>query len=177
MTDLPSSLSEHEILAQNAGLVLLNNYFQLLFKRLNCIENQVFTSKQDQQNAIHYLQYLATGFTQTDDSYLALNKVLCGFPLSEAISNTVTISDSDKNLMDGLITAAIDHWSGIGQTSNEGFRGNWLVRDGLLIEHDSLWELTVEKKAYDILLIKSPYSFSIIKFPWMPKPLHVYWPY
>jgi hypothetical protein len=30
-------------------------------------------------------------------------------------------------------------------------RGNFLVRDGLLSEEQDKWELTVEKRAYDIL--------------------------
>lgn len=51
------------------------------------------------------------------------------------------------------------------------------MRNGLLNETANRWTLTVEKKAYDLLIQKSPFSFSIIKFPWMEKPLHIDWPY
>lgn len=71
----------------------------------------------------------------------------------------------------------ISYWPAIGNTSVNGFRGNWLVRDGLLTELEDKWELTVEKRAYDVLIHQSPFSFSIIKLPWMEKPLHVTWPY
>ena len=59
----------------------------------------------------------------------------------------------------------------------DGFRGNWLIRNGLLVETEDRWELKVEKVSYDILLNQSPFSFEIIKFPWMKKPIYVQWPY
>ena len=80
-------------------------------------------------------------------------------------------------LIKGLIEAVIAHWPAIGGSSVEGLRGNWLFRDGLLYDQDDRWELVVEKSAYDLLLDKSPFSFSIIKYPWMSKPLHVTCPY
>ena len=87
------------------------------------------------------------------------------------------ISNQDQLLMIGLIEAAISHWTAIGRCSVDAFRGNWLIRDGILTEHEDKWELTVEKRVYDLLLNKSPFSFSIIKHPWMSKPLYVNWPY
>jgi hypothetical protein len=161
----------------NAGLVLLNAYFIMLFERLNLVKNKTFITKEAQLDAIHYLQYLVTGLEQTEESFLTLNKVLCGVPLDTPIANGITISDDDKKLMDGLIQAAIGYWNSIGDSSINGFRGNWLVREGVLREAKDRWELIVEKRAYDILLIKSPFSFSIIKLPWMNKPIHINWPY
>jgi len=97
--------------------------------------------------------------------------------LSYPVKEDIDISEKEKNIIDGLISAAISHWPRIGKCSVDGFRGNWLVRDGLLTEQDDRWELTVEKRAYDLLISKSPFSFSIIRYPWMPKPLYVTWPY
>ena len=90
---------------------------------------------------------------------------------------SITITADQKEVMNGLINAAISYWPSIGETSIDGFRGNWLVRDGLLIEKEDRWELTVEKKAYDLLINQSPFSFSVVKYPWMEKPLYVTWPY
>ncbi len=98
-------------------------------------------------------------------------------PLSNPIREGITLSANERILVDGLIKAAIGYWPAIGNCSIDGFRGNWLVRDGLLTEFEDKWELTVEKRSYDILIHKSPFSFSIIKYPWMAKPLHVTWPY
>ena len=98
-------------------------------------------------------------------------------PISQPVKDGITITDEQKELIEGLINAVINYWPAIGQCSIDGFRGNWLVRDGLLTEQDDRWELIVEKRAYDLLINRSPFSFSIIKHPWMKKPLHVTWPY
>ncbi|CAM1367366.1 conserved hypothetical protein [Tenacibaculum sediminilitoris] len=161
----------------NAGIVLLNSYFLMLFERLSLVKINQFISENTRLDAIHYLQYLATGMTKTEESLLALNKIICGVSLSEPISEGIEISNKDKNLIDGLLTSAIGYWGAIGDTSIEGFRGNWLVREGILREEEDRWSLIVEKRPYDVLMLKSPFSFSIIKLPWMVKPLHVTWPF
>jgi hypothetical protein len=164
-------------LVHNAGLVLLNTYIPLLFDRLGLAAEGRFRDTSAREDAVHYLQYLATGLNGTEESLLPLNKLLCGLNLSHPVPYELPMEDDDAKLMDGLIEAAINHWGAIGDSSISGFRGNWLVRDGLLTEHAEKWELTVEKRAYDILLYQSPYSFTIINYPWMNKPLYVSWPY
>ena len=161
----------------NAGLVLLNNYFLMLLERLNLVADKSFKTTEDQLNAVHYFQYVVTGLTQTEESLLTLNKILSGLSPDAPIRESIEMTENEKNLIDGLIKSAIGYWSAIGDTSVNGFRGNWLVREGILRETEERWELTVEKRAYDILLMKSPFSFSIIKLPWMQKPLHVTWAY
>lgn len=162
---------------KNAGLVLISNYVEILFDRLGMTAARKFTDETMRTDAPHYLQYVVTGLSNTEESLLPLNKVLCGLPLSEPLRAGINITDEKKKLINGLLNAMIGYWPAIGNCSTDGFRGNWLVREGLLMEHKDKWELTVEKRAYDILIHKSPFSFSIIKFPWMSKPLHVTWPY
>ena len=162
---------------KNAGLVILNNYIEMLFERLHLTSNKQFTSAENQSKAVHYLQYMVTGLSNTEETILPLNKVLCGLLVTQTVPTGITISEEEELLIDGLIKAAISHWSSVGETSVNGFRGNWLVRDGLLQELEDRWELTVEKRVYDLLLDKSPFSFSIIKYPWMEKSLHVIWGY
>jgi hypothetical protein len=163
---------------RNAGLVLINGYLSILLTRLDLIsEQKKFCSAEAQLAAVHYLQYVVTGLDNTEESLLPLNKLLCGIPLSQPVMESIEISEAHKALIDGLIEAVISHWPSIGNCSVYGFRGNWLVRDGLLTEKEDRWELTVEKRAYDLLIHKSPFSFSVIRYPWMDKPLHVNWPY
>ncbi|WP_055442540.1 contractile injection system tape measure protein [Lacinutrix himadriensis] len=161
----------------NSGLVLLSGYFSMLFEKLDLTTNNSFINMESQLKAVHFVQYLATGMEQTQESYLAFNKVLCGISITTPIQDAIEISEDQKKLMDGLIGAAINQWPAIGETSIDGFRGNWLVREGMLKEEQDYWELTVEKKAYDLLIHKSPFNFSKINFPWMLKPLRVNWPY
>ncbi|MEP5341098.1 MAG: contractile injection system tape measure protein [Algibacter sp.] len=161
----------------NAGLVLLNTYFPMLFERLELLKDKQFVSEDARINAVHYLQYVVTGLSHTEESLLTLNKIICGIALQQPIKDSIEISDKEKTLIEGLLKSAMGYWEAIGSSSVLGFRGNWLVRNGVLREEEDRWSLTVEKRPYDVLLIKSPFSFSIIKFPWMQKPLHITWPY
>lgn len=161
----------------NAGLVLLTSYMSLLFDRLGLLNEGMFIDGESQLRAVHYLQFIASGHSNTEESFLTLNKLLCGLDITDPVYEGIDISEEEKTLIEGLLSAAIGHWPAIGNSSIEGFRGNWLIRDGLLHEEEEHWQLHVEKKPYDLLIQKSPYSFSIIKHAWMPKPLKVTWPY
>ncbi|MND89022.1 hypothetical protein D3C80_810640 [compost metagenome] len=173
----PKTSLKQGVAVRNAGIVLLNDYIAILFARLNLTSENKFISNEHQVRAVQYLQYVITGMQETEEVYLPLNKVLCGLPLTDTVPDFIEISDQKKQLINGLIQAAISYWPDIGDCSIDGFRGNWLVRDGILVELEDKWELTVEKRAYDILINRSPFAFSIIKYHWMDKPLHVIWPY
>ncbi|PWF44994.1 contractile injection system tape measure protein [Massilia glaciei] len=118
---------------------------------------------------------LATGHWQTPEHYLMFNKLLCGLPLQEPLELDVALTEHEIGMCESLLHAVVKQWSGIGEPSLEGFRGSWLVRDGSLSEHSGHWQLTVEKRAYDILLQRSPFSFSMLRLPWMEKAIHVAW--
>ena len=168
---------EEGVTIHNAGLVMLQSFFPMLFERLGIADGREFFSQEEQEAAVHYLQYIVTGETDTEEHFLVLNKVLCGLDVAAPIKESIEISDEDKQLIEGMIQSVIYHWSAIGSSTVDGFRGNWLVREGILKETEDRWELTVEKRPYDVLMMKSPLSFSIIKMPWMKKPIHVIWPF
>jgi hypothetical protein len=175
----PDTVKHHNgitLSVNNAGIVIMQSFYEMLFQRLGLVNNNEFVSAISRQKAMHCLQYLATGQKETEEHFLLLNKVLCGIALRDPVDTSSDISPSDIDVMESLISAMVNYWPSIGQTSIDGFRGNWLVRDGILTEKEDKWELVVEKRAYDILLEKSPFSFSIIKYPWMDKPLYVTWP-
>ena len=172
------SLTPETLVVKNAGLVLLNNYLPMLFERLGLLtENKVFAGLTSQCKAVQYAEFAVTGLSATPEIMLQLNKVLCGLPLAQPVPEEIDISEDQIQLVNGLLQAMIGYWSAIGSSSIDGFRGNWLVRDGLLTEREAQWELVIEKRPYDLLLNQSPFSFSVIKYPWMPKPLYVTWPY
>lgn len=162
---------------KNAGLVLVNGFYSALFERAGLLTNSTFSGFEQRQAAVVLLNYLVFGQTIIEEAFLPLNKLLCGIPLSLSVNLPDSLSSEQKTLADGLLHAAISQWPACGDMSINGFRGNWLVRDGMLSESDERWELKVDKRAYDILLLRSPYSFSIILFPWMEKPLYVNWLY
>ena len=163
------------ISVSNAGLVIIQNFIQNYFSRLGLSGDDGFVSDQAQLDALHWLQFLVTGHQNTDESHLTLNKVLCGLPLSSPVGNGIEISDDKQQLAESLIDAIIQYWTAIGSSSIDDFRGNWLLREGLLSETDEHWELMVEKRPYDLLLERLPFGFSLVRLPWMDKPLHVTW--
>lgn len=172
-----TELSKEGISIENAGLVLINNYINVLFDRLGLLQDGNFIDANSQIRAIQYLHYLCSGSEKSEEQMLSLNKLICGVDIGTPIPSSIDISAEDKELIDSLLAAVISHWSAIGDSTADGFRGNWIVRSGLLTELEDRWELNVEKRAYDLLIGQSPFSFGIIKYPWMPKPLHVSWPY
>ena len=145
--------------------------------RLELLDSNKFKTEKHQRKAAHCLQWLVTGLHDTEEHDLILNKVLCGLHYSAPIEGEFEISEGNQDLILGLLNSMIGFWKDINNSSVHAFRGNWLVRDGLLTESDDHWNLTIEKKAYDILMQRSPFSFSIIKYPWMEKPIHVTWHY
>lgn len=162
---------------RNAGLVILQSYFTPLFEKLGLVTDHAFHTDDAREAATHYLHYLVTGLENSEEPDLLLNKLLCGIPVSQPIEYGMTISDGKKRIIESLIEAVISQWSAIGSCSIDGFRGNWLVRHGTLVEHEDKWELKVEHRGYDVLLNHSPFSFSVIKLPWMQKPMHINWNY
>ncbi|HRB71597.1 contractile injection system tape measure protein [Flavobacterium sp. WV_118_3] len=161
----------------NAGMVLINVYVPMLLERLKLITNNTFTAAENREKAVLYLNYLVTGCQDADDHELSLNKILCGIAPDTVITQTIEVTDQEEQLMNGLLKTVINYWPAIGSGSVEGLRGNWLIRNGMLTDKRERWELTVEKRAYDILINRAPFSFSTIKFPWMIKPVYVEWNY
>ena len=173
---IPSTKQAMPIQVSNAGLVILQGFISTYFSRLDLTIDGVFSNPQAQRQAVHCLQYLATGLSATEEHHLVLNKLLCGLSISEPIELGFDLTPENKTTAESLINAVINHWTAIGSSSIDGFRGNWLVRNGLLKQSDERWDLIVEKRPYDLLLQHSPFSFHFIKLPWMTMPLHVTWP-
>lgn len=167
---------EFPVAINNAGLALISSFFRPLFERLQLTENDKFISPAKQRAAVHYLQFLATGQTHTEEHHLLFNKLLCGLSPTQPIEAGVELTQEEIDTVHGLVEAVINYWSAIGRSSVEGFRGNWIVRNGTLTEAQDHWDLIVEKRSYDVLINRSPLSFSIIKLPWMNKPIYVTWP-
>ena len=161
----------------NAGIVLAQGFFETLFERLGLLNDGGFRSAAEKQKAVHVLQYLATGEKLSRKNNLMLNKVLCGYSINDPVETTIALDESETEIIDSLIESLINYWPAIGSSSIDGFRGNWFVRDGTLSEDEERWNLMVEKRAYDVLLVQSPFSYSVISFKWMNKPLYVTWPH
>lgn len=159
----------------NAGLVLLGSYIPRLFTMLSLTEDGVFKSKNDAYKAVHLLQYIVNGATKTPEHELAFNKILCGLPLSEPVPIEVELSDKEKDIIPGLLGAVIQHWSVLGNTSTKVFQETFLEREATLWHDEEQWQLEVVERSFDMLIDQLPWSFSLIKYPWMQEPLYTTW--
>ncbi len=164
-----------EIYIENAGLILLWPYLDRFFKHFGLLGNNRFVDEAAAMRAICLLQYLATGKTEMPEFLLGLNKSLCGWDISKPIPKTFQITDEEKTESEKLLQAVITHWSALKNTSIKGLRTSFLQRNGVLIRQENNWLLRIERKTYDILLEKLPWTISMVKLSWMKTILYVEW--
>jgi hypothetical protein len=69
----------------------------------------------------------------------------------------------------------IERWEKLKNTSAEGLRNSFILREAILYFADDSWSLKVEQKGYDILLQTLPWAYGYIKTPWMKNHLSVEW--
>jgi hypothetical protein len=159
----------------NAGLVLAAPYLPRLFNVLGLSREGRFIDLEAAERAVHLLQYLACAESAAPEYQLVLNKLLCGLPLDAPVPAGIEVSDTERETIVGLLKALIAAWSALGNTSVDGLRQSFLMREGELSLEDESWQLSVTPGPFDMLMDRLPWSFSIIKFPWMALPLHVSW--
>ena len=87
----------------------------------------------------------------------------------------VELTDAEKAVCESMLAAVLQNWEKMQKSSITNLRGAFLLREGLLREHDSRWMLQVERKAYDIVLEFLPWTINMIKLPWMTKRLDTIW--
>ncbi len=165
-----------EIYLGNAGLALLWPHIPRYLQRLDLLlEDEAFVDQEAQQRAVLLLQYLVTEETHFSEADLVLNKLLCGFELSDSLPLQLEISEQEQSSTEGLLTAVINQWEALSKPSIAGFRQSFLQREGKLTEKEKKWLLQVEQQGYDILLARLPWGLGRIKLPWMEKILQVDW--
>ncbi len=163
------------LLVTNAGQVLASPYLPRLFGMLGLLAENRFVDAAASHRAVHVLQYLVDGSTDTPEHLLTLNKLLCGVPFEESVPREADLDDAAKAAVDGLIRGMIQNWKAIGSTSVAGMRESFFQREGRLVRETEGWRLTVAPRAFDMLIDRIPWGFSIIRHPWMPAMLQVDW--
>ncbi|MFC0351345.1 contractile injection system tape measure protein [Undibacterium danionis] len=170
-----STLWAHESHVLNAGMVIVAPYVQRLFGLLELVQNGAFVDEAAAQRAVHLLQYIVTGETWTPEFQLTLNKLLCGIHGGIPIVAGIDISAHEEEVIQQMLRGVIGHWQVLGSTSIQGLRETFLQRQGNLYFEEDSWRLKIVPGSFDMLLDQLPWSFAMIKFPWMSEPLHVNW--
>lgn len=160
---------------QNAGLVILNPFLLPLFENMNWCKGSVWTDFACHNKAVLATQYLVWGKQVCDDAQLELNKLICGFSVTQKIDDNTILRKQEIDECRKIMIAVVQHWSALKNTSIEGLQESFLQRNGKWSLKDGEAVLWVEKRTIDILLQQIPWGFSIIKTPWMDKVLQCNW--
>lgn len=169
----------------NAGLVLLHPYLPSLFQRLRLCVGPRFKDEAAARRAALLLQAVVLeapedGETvplrqESVESALALNKLMCGLPMHEPLPREWTLTTEERQVIQGLLTAVVQHWRVLGSTRVNGLRQTFLRRGGQLLREEDGWRLKVEPGPFDMLIDHLPWGYSVLKFGWMEGVLHVDW--
>jgi len=173
--EIEFSAPEAEIFISNAGLCLLAPYLGAFFKEIGLTEENVFMDKWKQQHAVYLLHWIATKDTDPTEDLLLFPKLLCGWPLLMPCINTININEKEKYDSEELLSAVIQNWSVLKNTSPDGLRESFLQRPGKLVEEEQQFLVKPEQQSIDLLLEYIPWTFRTILLPWMKKPLIVEW--
>ncbi len=169
--------SKPRLKVQHAGLVLLHPFLSRFFGQTGILADQEKDiSFLNLPRAGALLHFLATGNYEVYEFELGFIKLLLGMdpqqslPVSEGL-----LSQQDKEESEALLQSVINHWSVLKNTSIDGLRASFLQRSALLNETDEGWMVQMETAPFDMLINQLPWSFTIIKLPWMNKPIYTEW--
>jgi hypothetical protein len=162
---------------KSAGVILFHPFLQRFFQNLGLCEEGVFIDEPSRQRAVCLVHHLATGEVHTPEYQLVLPKFLCGMPLNAPIDHFIEINTAERSESENLILTAVKHWEALGKVSPDWLREMFIQRDGKLEKRETGWQLSVERKAQDILLDRLPrgWGLGIVKLPWMDGLLHIEW--
>lgn len=163
------------IFIKNAGLIILSPYLGMLFEKCGLMLQGEFINEESKFKAIHLLEYAATGETGKEEHELVINKLLCGMNVTDPVERNIELSDTDKEIVNGLLTAVTQQWKPLNGTSIEGLQLSFLQRDGKLEEENEQYFLRIEQKAFDMLLDQISWNITRIKLSWMQKMLIIEW--
>jgi hypothetical protein len=163
------------IYVDNAGLVILWPFLERFFENAGLLDEKAFRDEAARQRAAGLLHYLASGEAPQAEPLVPLNKVLCGIPLEEVFDFGAPIAPIEMEACDELLAAVIANAPILRRMSLAGFRASFLLRKGQLGTLDGAWLLRVERETHDVVLERFPWSFPIVKLPWMEALLQVEW--
>lgn len=159
----------------NAGMVLAAPYLPRLFGALGLLAGGAFIDDAAAARAVHLLQYMVTGQAETPEYQLVLNKILCGLPTSAPVPAGIVITGAEHDFIESMVGAMVLHAKVFGSSSVAAMRQTFLARKAELQLADEAWQLRIQPGPFDVLLDRLPWSYALLKFGWMTRPVHVTW--
>ncbi|MDD1615192.1 MAG: hypothetical protein LUQ28_01455 [Methylococcaceae bacterium] len=164
-----------ELYIDNAGLVILWPFLSHFFERLDLIQEGRFLNDTSMQRAVALLQYLVNEDPSSPEYRLPLNKLLCGMELEDVFHLETPLTKTEIDECNTFLEAVIEQAPILNKMSIAGFRGSFLLRQGILSPRDGAWLLRIERETYDVVLDRFPWGMDWVKLPWMSTSLRVEW--
>lgn len=168
-------MEDEKIAVSNAGMIILWPFLSTYFESLGLAEQGEFINAESQNRAVYLLQYLVYNQTEFEGYHLSLNKILVGFPIEYQSEKVFNLTEEEVELSRSLMNGLINNWDKVKDSSPFAIQESFFQRDGLLSLHQEEIRLQIEKKGFDILMQSIPWELSLIKLPWMQKPLYIEW--
>lgn len=159
----------------SGGLALLATFLQRFVGRLGLVEVNRFVNPAAQHRAVGLLSFLATGNLVPVEYLTTVEKVLCGMAIDEVLDFGEPVTDAEADECSTLLLAMIEHAGVLGDLSIEGLRGTFLLRPGVISAEDGVWVMRVERRPFDVVLDRLPWSFDWVTLPWMHSAMRVEW--
>jgi hypothetical protein len=166
---------EEAIYIHNSGLVILAPFLTRYFTMLDMLEDEVFRSEDDAIRGVLLLEYLASGRTEVAEHELIFNKVLCGLDISTPVPSILKLTNQEIQVSEQMLNAVRQNWDKMSNSTITTLRDSFLLREGLLREHNDHWSLKVSSAGYDILLSFLPWTISVTSLSWLDKQVEVDW--
>ncbi|MCX6221504.1 MAG: contractile injection system tape measure protein [Bacteroidia bacterium] len=162
------------ISVHHAGLMILHPFFGRLFTISGIIsEGDKQIPVRNLSKAAALLHFVATGREELFEFELGFIKLLLGMEPSDPLAvSKGLLNQKQMEEAESMLQAVVSHWHSIGKTSNDGLRATFIQRNGMLYPFENGWKVILESAAFDMLLNTIPWSYSIIKLPWMDKPIY-----
>lgn len=178
MSDIEEAEQPEYIPVTNAGLCLFAPWLMRLFGMLDLLteDRKDLIDMDARIRAIFILQRLVTSeLREYKEGELAFNRLLVGCPFNVPLPKNIELTDKEIETVGSMLAGVKANWPKMANTSIGGFQRSFIEREGHLEQQESKWVLTVENKAYDILLDSLPWSYKMIRLPWLKKPISVSW--
>ena len=173
--DPAASIDEDGIYVSFAGQVLVHPFLHSLFKRLNLVNEGKFETLYAKQKALYLMHYLATGNISAEEYELVVPKLLCNWPLDMPVGKKIELTDDETSEAIHMLSAVIEQWTVLKNTSIDGLREGFLRRNGKIVKRNEQLYLQVEPESIDMLLDHLPWNLSMVKLSWMKELLRVEW--
>lgn len=178
---LEDAVQPEYIEVPNAGLCLLAIWFPRLFDMLGLLAANADGKKDFKDigtriRAVFILQRLVTDeVREYEEHELAFNRILTGCPFHVPLPKTLELTQNEIQTAESMLAGVKANWDKLKNTSIKGFQRSFIERPGRLEQREDKWVLYVENRGYDILLDSLPWSYRIIRLPWLRKKINVVW--